>query len=281
MALDLCRDVGIRSTFFVTARVDHISDRQLDRMLASGHEVGCHGRTHRDEEEYNRMPEAMQRDYVEKATRKLEQWVAGPIRSFRSPRVKTSARTLRLLGEYGYLADSSVCSQRIDFISSNLINLGWIHAPRVPYHPSQDSAFRRGDLSIWEVPISAIVTPFISATLRALGLAFMKALFYLLYVEARRDRKPIVYLVHPTEFLGSGKPHLTRWHLSPANIRTHGLTIRVLLYRMSGVDCLKATRELFAYMASFPDAEFMTVRQYVTSDLDNAPDAAIDDLLTK
>ncbi len=266
-ALDLCQDLGIQATFFITARTEHVSPQQLERMLDSGHEVGCHGLTHRPEENYDRMPEAMQRTYIEEATRKLEGVVGSPILSFRSPRVKTSAQTLRLLGEHGYLADSSVCSQRIDFVSSNLINKGWIFAPRQPYHPHRDNAFKRGDLPIWEVPISAMVMPFISTALRVFGLAFMKAFFKRLYAESRRNGKPIVYLVHPTEFLGDGKPHITRWYLSPSNIRTHGFPVRVLLYRMDGETCLEATRELFAYIASFPDVTFMTVNQYVTHHL--------------
>jgi hypothetical protein len=94
------------------------------------------------------MSTSMQRSYIEEATKKLEKLVGSPILSFRSPRVKTSAQTLRLLSEYGYLADSSVCSQRVDFISSNLINGGWLSAPRQPYHPHRDNAFKRGDLPI-------------------------------------------------------------------------------------------------------------------------------------
>lgn len=271
IALDLCQSLGVRVTFFTNARAEHLSSQHLERMLDSGHEVGCHGRTHQAEEDYNRMPEAMQRSYIEEATRKLEKMVGRPIQSFRSPRVKTSGQTLRLLGEYGYVADSSICSQRIDFVSSNLINPGWIVAPRLPYHPHQDSAFKRGDLPIWEVPVSAMVLPFISKAMSVFGLAFMKAFFRLLYAESKRSGKPVVYLAHPTEFLGDAKVHITRWYLDPANIRTHGFPLRALLYRMDGEACLKATRELFAYMASFPDVSFMTVSQYVIQHLGANP----------
>jgi len=89
-------------------------------MQALGQEIGCHGLTHTDEEEYDRMPEEMQERYIEQATQKLEAVAGVRILAFRSPRVKTSAHTLRLLAEHGYRADSSVCSQRIDFVSSNL-----------------------------------------------------------------------------------------------------------------------------------------------------------------
>jgi len=169
---------------------------------------------------------------------------------------------LRLLGEYGYLADSSVCSQRIDFISSNLINGGWIFAPRRPYHPHRDNAFKRGDLPIWEIPVSAMVMPFISSLLGVLGVAFMKAFFRLLYAESRCSGKPIVYLTHPLEFLAGPPRNIRLVHFSPAFIRTHGLLLRNQLRWMDGETCLKATRELLAYMASFPDVTFISIKQY-------------------
>jgi hypothetical protein len=40
---------------------------------------------------------------------------------------------------------------------------------------------------------------------------------------------------------------------------------------MDGTTWLNATQELFAYMASFPDVEFVTVGQYTTTRLAKAP----------
>jgi peptidoglycan/xylan/chitin deacetylase (PgdA/CDA1 family) len=265
MAIDLCEEIGIRSTFYITSNFAHEYPDHIERMQVLGQEVGCHGLTHTDEEEYNRMPEEMQRAYIEEATRKLEAVVGRPIQAFRSPRVKTSARTLRLLAEYGYLADSSVCSQRIDFLSSNLINFGWIRAPRRPYHPHHADAFKRGDVPIWEIPVSAMVVPFISNALTAFGLRLMRVFFRLLYAESMLTGKPVVYLAHPPEFILTGKrrSHLTRKELSPRYIRTHGLLLRKMLYRMDGEAWFNATRDLFAYMASFPGVTFMTSSEYV------------------
>lgn len=267
-AVELCRDLGIPSTFFVTARVEHISRQQLERMLESGQEIGCHGLTHKTDEDYHQMPEATQRDYIGAAKQQLETWLGAPIHSFRSPRVKTSALTLRLLAEYGYLADSSICSQRIDFISSNLINRGWITAPRLPYQPRHDNPFKRGDLPIWEIPVSALVLPFISSSLRVVGLALMKLFYRLLYAESRRNGKPIVYLAHPTEFVGKQHRRIKREHFSPSFIRTHGFRLRNYLYRMDGETCLGYTRDLLSYMGSFPNTSFMTVNEFANHFLD-------------
>jgi peptidoglycan-N-acetylglucosamine deacetylase len=265
IATDLCNEFNIKSTFFVTAEAQQATANSLDRIQRYGHEIGCHGLTHGDEENYDRMPEDIQRDYIKQATQKLQTITGSPVHSFRSPRVKTSARTLSLLSEYGYLADSSVCSQRLDFVSSNLINVGWIFAPRKPYHPHEQSAFRKGDIPVWEVPISALGVPFISAALNILGLRFMKGYFRLLYREAQFSGKPIVYLAHPAEFTAFRQKTFTFKEFTPAYIRTHGWLIRNLLYHMNKEAWLEATREFFAYMSGFQGVMFMTCREYTQS----------------
>lgn len=271
VAMDLCHELDIRSTFFVTANSTHVHFDDLELMQVCGHQIGCHGLMHNDDEEYDRMPETMQREYIKEATRKLETWTGTRILAFRSPRVKISACTMKLLAEYGYLADSSVCSQRMDFFTSNLINPGWLFSPRQPYHPHHTNAFKRGDLPIWEIPISAMVAPFISAFLGVLGLSFTKVFFRLLYAESRHTGKPIVYLGHPVEFTAPWMKPFALKQLSPSYIRTHGLLIRKKLYRLDNETWLKATRELFAYMASFPDVVFMSVGEYVIDHLEKAP----------
>jgi peptidoglycan-N-acetylglucosamine deacetylase len=280
LALDLCQEFNIRSTFFITARFALEYPEQIQRMLSLGQEIGCHGLTHADDEDYDRMPQEMQRSYIEEATRELEAVADAPVTAFRSPRVKTSGCTLGLLAERGYRVDSSVCSQRIDFLSSNLINPGWLFAPRHPYHPHHLNAYRRGDLPIWEIPISALVAPWISSSLNVFGLRFMKALFRLLRVEARQTGKPLVYLAHPTELLPSThrRKNVHFRQLSPRLIRTHGLLLRNVFFRMDGVAWYRATRELFAYMASFPDVGCMTSSEYAAL-LDTHPGNLLSDVV--
>lgn len=267
MALDACEAYGVRSTFFVTASHAHEYPQHLRRMRDQGQEVGCHGLKHTDEEDYNRMPASLQREYIEQAARLLQNATGVTVASFRSPRVKTSGTTLQLLSECGYRVDSSVCSQRIDLISSNLINPGWITAPRRPYHPHPANAFRKGGLPILEVPVSAAVLPFISSSLKALGLEGMKSLFNLLYGEAKRTGKPVVYLAHPTEFImtPAQRRRITLKDFSIRRIRTHGFSARSLLYRLEGEALYTATRALFAHMASMPSVSFVTCSEYECS----------------
>lgn len=277
-ALSLCQERAILATFFVTAAQAQVYRDRFGPIQDAGHEIGCHGLTHGIEENYDRMPDDQQRAYIWQATETLQALIGAPMRSFRSPRVKTSALTLRLLAEHGYLTDSSVCPQRVDLISSNLVNVGWLLAPRLPYHPRADHAFRKGDLPLWEVPISALGLPFISSTLRVLGLRAMKGLFRMLYAESRHTGKPIVYLAHPTEFLGGATDNnLKAWrqfispkYFSPSYIRVHGLRMRSLLYTAHGPRLAAYTRELFAYMAALPAVEFLTVSEYVIHYLQDA-----------
>ncbi len=261
-AIKLCRELEMRATFLFVAQEAAWYPEEIAEMKRVGHEIGCHGLTHGDEEDYNRMPPETQRGYIEQATRLLEEKTGIPVTAFRGPRVKVSPVTLRLLAEYGYLTDSSVCSQRLDLVSSNLINTGWLVAPRSPYHPHKDSAFKRGDLGILEVPVSALMIPFISSSLYVLRLPLMKVLFRLLYAEACHKNKPIVYLAHPAEFGSLSHARLKLSNLSFKRLRTHGLRFRKRLFEPNPDLRLNLSRALFSYMATFPGIRFMTMREY-------------------
>jgi polysaccharide deacetylase len=270
-AIELCRDVGIRATFLFVAQEAEWYPKEIAEMKDAGHEIGCHGLTHGSKEEYNRMPPEMQRSYIEQATGLLAQATGTSITSFRGPRVKISSTTLELLSEYGYLADSSVCSQRLDLVSSNLINMGWIKAPRSPYHPHRESAFKRGTIDILEVPVSALAIPFISSALYVLRLPLMKVLFWLLYAEARRSGKPIVYLGHPAEFHLQAQRRFKWSDLSLSTLRTHGFRLRKRLFVSDPAIRLDLSRALFRYIAAFPGIRFMTMREYALSKIDAGP----------
>ena len=265
--LRLLGDQRIPSTFFFHARIAEHLREEIDDLLGEGHEIACHGLTHGSEENYNRMPEKMQREYLSEATDILRSNTGGHISSFRGPRVKTSHVTQKILVELGYTADCSVASQRIDFVSSNLVNVSWILAPRLPYRPSRSSAFRKGDQDIWVVPLSAAVVPYISSVLYILKIRFMKGLFRALYMESRRTGKPIVYLIHPFEFAPStlrSKPENLSFI---QKIRTHGFLVRERFLEKDHTKRFRMNQELFQYMKSFPDVQFKTVRDFVSENL--------------
>ena len=262
--MHLFEEHGIKSTFLFVANMAKLFSSEITKLQQDGHEIGCHGLTHHEEEEYNRLPEGIQRKYLTTATKILEDLTEHPIRSFRGPRVKTSHITHKILEELNYTADCSVCSQRIDLISSNLINIGWIFAPRLPYHPSVNNAFKKGNRRIVVVPVSAIALPFTSGTLYIFGLKFMKKLFDILYRESRKSGKPIVYLMHPAEFVKHTKDVVHKTSLSTIRARGFYFRRKLKLFRDENKR-LHYTIRLFEHMRKFADIKFMTVNQYVES----------------
>ena len=250
--------LGIKTTFFFVAREAEQVPQYPKALADAGHDVGCHGLTHGDEEEYDTMSVEQQKDYLGQATDIISGLAGQKIVSFRAPRVKISATAYGVLAEEGFIVDSSVCSQRFDLVSSNLFHSGWLTAPRTPYYPSKDSAFRRGDTNILVVPVSAMAAPFISSATYVLGPGIMKMFYRILLAESRRTRKPIVYLYHPYEFAAEipGAKDYGR------NMRVHGFRFRRHLYRGTPDERFDWTVQMFEYMASFDDVEFMTMRQY-------------------
>lgn len=259
---DMLFELSIRSTFFVTASLCEEIEDELKELKKKNHQIGCHGLTHGDDENFAKLSYNEQLFRIERATRILEGFV-GKVTAFRAPGARISATTLKILENSGYIADSSISSQRFDLASSNT-NPKLLFAPRRPYHPKESDAFRKGSMNIWEIPISAFVLPFISGTLSVFGLGFMKRFFDMLYKESQRTGKPIVYLIHPTEFLASenyGVP--ASWFFSPRMWRIQGNPVRYFLFRRDGKVLFDEHKELFAYMKTFKWTKFITVDEYL------------------
>lgn len=264
LAGNLTAELDMHSTFFVTASLCEEIEEELKELLKMGQQIGCHGLTHGDDENFAELPYKEQLYRIEKATKILEGFVGvGKVTAFRAPAVRISARTLKILENLGYIADSSISSQRFDLASSNM-NPKLLFAPRMPYHPKESDAFRKGSMKLWEIPISAIVLPFISGTLSIFGLGFMKRFFGVLYRESLSSGKPIVYLMHPTEFLASknyGVP--ASWFFSPRMWKVQGNPIRYFLFRNDGKALFEEHKKLFRYMKTFKGIKFMTVEEYL------------------
>jgi hypothetical protein len=262
-SLKLLNDLNIKSTFFYTAKMAKTST--CKKIIKEKHEIGCHALNHDDYEEFDKLPSKESRKLLKKATSILKKKSGQKITSFRSARVKISSDTLKVLQRLGYKLDSSVCSQRFDLISSNLINLGWLVSPRTPYFPNKNSAYKRGDLNILEIPVSAIILPFISTTLRIFGLTLMKVLFNLLYFESKFTGKPIVYLIHPHEFTYSkGEVKFSLKYLIPnKSWLIRGFPIRIWLgRRLDGNEVLEINKKLFQWISKKKKVKFFTMDQF-------------------
>ena len=257
--------LNIKTTFFFVAREAEQVPLYPKALADAGHDVGCHGLTHGEEEEYDSMPATKQKEYLHQAADIISRLAGQKTVSFRAPRVKISSTAYGVLPEEGFIVDSSVCSQRFDLVSSNLFHYGWLRAPRTPYHPSKDSAFHRGDMDILVVPVSAMVAPFISSATYVLGPRIMKLFFRILLAESRRTGKPIVYLYHPYEFaaeIPGAKDY-------GQNVRVHGFRFRRHLLRGTPDERFNWTVQILEYMANFDDVEFMTMRQYALQQIES------------
>jgi hypothetical protein len=275
-ALDEMTKTGIRATFFFTASILEKNGDIAERILNEGHQIGSHGLLHNAEpvdgyppERYDLLEEPDQRRFLEQATARTEAALGRPVTAFRGPSFGISGATIRLLEEQGYAADFSVNSQRLDFFMANPLSCNHLLAPRLPYHPSFESPFRKGGSALWEIPLSSLIVPFAVMTLITFRLTLTKLLFTALRRESKRTGKPIVYMVHPEEF----SPKAAAYHIRLGQLRwkhflpMKGEGIRARrVFRMSDAAKIhRCNQDLLEYMRSSDDVRFVTADEYIGS----------------
>ena len=261
----ILRELGARCTFFFPARSAEELRDQVEALRQEGHEIGCHGLTHDPSENYSRLAPDVQRTLLRQATERLAAVLGEPPVSFRAPVFKVSGETIRALEGLGYRADVSVTAQRLGLFGSDIYDLKPLFAPRRPYHPDRRDPFRRGGSSLWEIPVSAWLLPFLSNTERLCGLPAMRAFFRALYLESRLTGKPIVFMFH-AEDLNAARgiqehPRLSWRDFLPS--RTYGFRFRHALLEQDWRRVQRDLVALFREMASPPGIRFLTVREYV------------------
>jgi hypothetical protein len=203
---DALEALGVRGTYFVPADVYQKHRRAMAR-IGSRHQIACHGLFHHGEESYDSMPYAMQRDYIDRATTILSEGLGTHPGAFRTPGFRIAGITLELLQEFGYYADVSVNSGRLGLTSTYNRENGWFRAPRLPYHPDRLHPFRHGDLSLWEIPVSALILPLTSNAAVVLGKRLAATFAGVLLSECRHRTKPLVYMTHPEDLCEDGPHH--------------------------------------------------------------------------
>ncbi len=260
-ALKMLRDDMIKEnlifTVFSTADAAMLFCKELRDFQQRGVEIGCHGLAHRPEENYRHLKREIVSKYIKEATRQIKEIISESPVSFRGPWMSTSSVLQKILAEEGYATESSVCPQRLDLMNSKGGEIRWLTAPRMPYHPSEDNPYSRGNLKLLEIPLSSFILPFISGVLYIAGLGFMKSLFKLFHLESRQTGKPIVYLFHTYEFseyTGCIKDNKTGGERSRYSLHK--------LYNKKSMDRYRANIELIQFMKSFNDVRFFTCREY-------------------
>ena len=100
--LQLFREEAIPATFFTTGDVARRYPATVRAVLEGGHELGCHGDTHK---RFSQMDREEARQEIVASARTLRQH--GPVVSFRAPNLDFPKAYLPLLRQEGFLVDSS------------------------------------------------------------------------------------------------------------------------------------------------------------------------------
>jgi peptidoglycan-N-acetylglucosamine deacetylase len=108
--LELLAAEGVRSTFFTTGDVARRYPALIDKLVDAGHELACHGDTHR---RFDTLDPAEARAEIVAATATLSRHY--PVISFRAPNLAFPLDYLPLLEESNYRLDSSQGRHKLDY----------------------------------------------------------------------------------------------------------------------------------------------------------------------
>lgn len=152
--LNLLDRYEVKATFFILGDAAWRFPRLVRRIYEEGHEIGCHGMSHR-------MLGDLGKDGLEKELkdfRELMKKVLGDVEimGFRAPTFSLAEKTkwaLPILKDFGYLYDTSLFPAR--FFWNPLY--GVEKAPRYPYRISLDDLLREDpDSPLWEFPAAIV-----------------------------------------------------------------------------------------------------------------------------
>ena len=112
--LQLLQDEGVPATFFTTGDVAIKYPSSIDKIVLAGHELGCHGQTHRS---FKTMDERAAEDEIRSASGVLRKFAS--VTSFRAPYLAFPDRFLGLLEDQAYLLDSSQAKYKVAYYRSS------------------------------------------------------------------------------------------------------------------------------------------------------------------
>lgn len=168
--LDIFERFGIKATFFLAGRdaANTSNAGIIANIIDAGHEIANHGMNHTPN--FTKLPELEIESEITESAKAIESATGQQCRGFRAPTYNVNGFILRLLQETGYLYDSSILPTFISPIYRMLNvhcrtkslaygSVSHVLAPLAPYHPDEINPWRRGSMSIVEIPISTV--PFI------------------------------------------------------------------------------------------------------------------------
>ena len=202
LLLEVYKKYNIKATFFFTGYIASKFPEVVSIILPYGHEVGCHGYTHKSDKAFDILTLDQQISHLKKSKDILENICNERVISFRAPSLRVNTFTPKALQETGFLIDSSVAPQRMDmFFSFGSRNkLKWILAPRTPYYTDINDLTRKGNSNIFEIPVSSFVIPY-TGTMMRLSPTIVKIVRSILSKESSVYNRPLVFLIHPNELI--------------------------------------------------------------------------------
>ena len=206
LLLELYKQYNIQSTFFFTGNIAEKFPEIVRMVSETKHEIGSHGYYHEPEKAFDILSYKQQVDHLDRSKKILEDISGKEVISFRAPALRVNQYTTKALEKTGFLIDSSIASQRFDMFMSfgSFKKMKRMVAPRKPYFTSLSDLNKKGESKILEIPISALIIPYIGTTMRIFP-NFIRTVRFLLHLESTHNSKPIVFLIHPNELIDEEK----------------------------------------------------------------------------
>lgn len=198
--LSLYDKYSISATFFVTGDIAEEFPAIPRMIVEAGHELASHSYSHQDSYALDTLSLQEQVQQINKSKKILEDIGGCEVVTFRAPALRVNEWTPQALQEAGFIIDSSISPQRADmFLSFGAIKkINRIWAARKPGYIYMYDMNRRGDYGIFEIPISALIIPYIGTMLRISPFA-TNLLKHILNLESKISGQPINFLIHPNE----------------------------------------------------------------------------------
>lgn len=210
LILDLLRMHRVKATFFILGEVARRFPEVVKQIHREGHELGCHGMSHRTLGDLGK--DGFKKELQD--FQKIMKEILGEVRvkGFRAPTFSLNQDTkwaLPLLREYGYSYDSSIFPTKI-FLNRLY---GIKNAPRFPYRISFDDPGREDPKSdFWEFPAALItIGGYRFPVSGGIYLRVLPFLFFKGALKRMNQEGPFFIYVHPWEW-DRGTPRIS---LSP------------------------------------------------------------------
>lgn len=262
--LDIYESFGIKSTFYFVGDMAEKFPDVVKMIVPYGHEVASHGWTHEVDQAFDVMTFEKQKEHLIRSKKLLEDLSGNEVISFRAPALRVNEHTPRALIEAGYKTDSSVASQRFDLFLSfgGKKKLKWMNAPRLPYFTDPADLSKKGNGPLMEIPLTAFVFPYVGTTMRLFpGVTFLQQKLF--NVESERTGKPVVFDIHPNEFIEehTEKRTITRRTNNPVKYLLSDVIRGKMKIKNLGKEAIPIYRKLIKYYKE-NGYEFRTVKEY-------------------